>query len=188
MAARLPVGRGDLGRRAVRTAPQAPRMGCWSGSDGVFEQVPVPDHPGGGSCPPGDGPERGGVALGGCHVGFDGFGRAVADGVLDHLGDEGAAIGGSQLIAVQEVAQLGGAGAGGLGRFWRSATSSSWSCAFSQAVAATSSSRSVGPGGRPVDEGDREAAAGDDVPGSGVAVASPTTLDFKRLRFALLQS
>ena len=81
----------------------------------MFEQVPVPDHPGGGTCPPGDGPEWGGVTLVGCHLGLDGFGRAVADGVLDHLGDEVAAIGGGQLVAVQEVAQLGGAG-GGIGQ------------------------------------------------------------------------
>src|ERR1700730_2251935 len=104
----------------IRELPQAQRSGSLcgddpaSGSGGVFEQVPVPDHPGGGTCPPGDGPERGGVTLVGCHLGLDGFGSAVADGVLDHLGGEVTAIGGGQLGCVQEVGQLGGAG-GGIG-------------------------------------------------------------------------
>src|SRR4029077_9548183 len=99
-------------RAAIALLATAPGMGCWSGSGGLFEQVPMPDHPGGGSCPPGDGPERGGIALVGCHVGLDGFGSAVADGVLDHLGDEVAAIGGGGVVAVQEVAKLAGAGGG----------------------------------------------------------------------------
>src|SRR5690348_13031220 len=112
--------------------------GPGSSSGGVFEQVPVPDHPGGGTCPPGDGPERGGVTLVGCHPGLDGFGGAVADGVLDHLGDEVTAIGGGQLVAIQERRSWA-ARAVASGRFWRPATSSSWSCAFSQAVAPISS-------------------------------------------------
>src|SRR5437588_8395754 len=147
--------------------------------DGCLEQLAVPDEPGGGADPPGQGPcplrvlPAGGGRRRLRHLhtpGVDDLVGRVPDGVLDHPADELASLSGVQAVGVDEQSQLTCPGFRG-----RKGVASGDVIVVELGVEPGGLGHLIeavdGPGELPVDDPYGQARSGHDVPGSEIAVA-----------------